>query len=294
MDKESLQWVCGTWESLSEAIKPVRSEIFTNELGVDPAIDFDGSDRLAVHIVAFAGNQPVATGRLIPDEARIGRMAVATSHRHQGVGSELLGRIIAEAIRSKITEITLSAKNDVVEFYHLNGFTSTGSKFVEAGIEHQPMQISLFWREIVGALLIRDGLVLLGKRAPELKMGGLWDIFGGKIDAGESKLEAVKREIKEELGIKIEPDRKLDVIVYEDCDKQGWWRCSIYPVFKWVGELTINEEHSEAKWFTPEELTGFKLTHNQIRELVEKQLGVQNNHLENSLELCRLERRKKR
>lgn len=55
----------------------------------------------------------------------------------------------------------------------------------------------------VAILLLRDsrGRVLLQQRAPEGLLGGLWELPGGKIRAGESRAHAVRRELREELGI---------------------------------------------------------------------------------------------
>lgn len=54
------------------------------------------------------------------------------------------------------------------------------------------------------ALVDFDGRVLLAKRPEDKKFGGLWEFPGGKIEAGETPEQALRREIKEELGIEIE------------------------------------------------------------------------------------------
>jgi A/G-specific adenine glycosylase len=56
----------------------------------------------------------------------------------------------------------------------------------------------------VAILLLRDprGRVLLQQRAPEGLLGGLWELPGGKIHAGEGREHAVRRELREELGIR--------------------------------------------------------------------------------------------
>lgn len=55
---------------------------------------------------------------------------------------------------------------------------------------------------VVGAALTRpDGAVLVARRRPEKKTGGMWEFPGGKVEEGESPVEALVRELAEELGI---------------------------------------------------------------------------------------------
>lgn len=46
-----------------------------------------------------------------------------------------------------------------------------------------------------------EGRVFLARRAASLRHGGLWELPGGKIEAGESPEEALLRELREELGL---------------------------------------------------------------------------------------------
>ncbi|MBT8202755.1 MAG: NUDIX domain-containing protein [Acidimicrobiia bacterium] len=52
----------------------------------------------------------------------------------------------------------------------------------------------------VGAVVVRDGRLLLVERANE-PAAGLWAVPGGRVEAGESLLDAVKREVAEETGL---------------------------------------------------------------------------------------------
>lgn len=64
--------------------------------------------------------------------------------------------------------------------------------------------------EVVAAVIPNDaGKILITKRPEGSHLGGLWEFPGGKIDAGESAPEALKREIKEELNAEIEVVRLL-------------------------------------------------------------------------------------
>ena len=55
----------------------------------------------------------------------------------------------------------------------------------------------------VGILIAKNGDVLLGQRPPGKPFEGYWEFPGGKVEAKETSEECLKREIIEELGIKI-------------------------------------------------------------------------------------------
>ncbi|MFD1259724.1 Nudix family hydrolase [Entomomonas asaccharolytica] len=57
--------------------------------------------------------------------------------------------------------------------------------------------------KVVAAIIRQNGRVLLARRAKHKHQGGLWEFPGGKIEAGESAEQALKRELKEELAIEV-------------------------------------------------------------------------------------------
>jgi len=57
---------------------------------------------------------------------------------------------------------------------------------------------------VVGAVIVRDGLILCARRGPRGALAGLWEFPGGKVEPDESHREALIREIDEELGCRIE------------------------------------------------------------------------------------------
>lgn len=52
---------------------------------------------------------------------------------------------------------------------------------------------------VVGAVLVRDGKVLAAQRSESMSLPLMWEFPGGKIEPGETPVEALQRELKEEL-----------------------------------------------------------------------------------------------
>jgi 8-oxo-dGTP diphosphatase len=62
---------------------------------------------------------------------------------------------------------------------------------------------------LVVALALRDarGRWLMHRRPPEKQHGGLWEFPGGKVEPGETARAALVREVNEELGLTLDPER---------------------------------------------------------------------------------------
>lgn len=110
------------------------------------------------------------------------------------------------------------------------------------------------------ALVVRGGRVLLGKRASTVRFAEMWDAFGGHVEPGERPEAALRRELREELGIHVTAARFIDE--YEDVDptSKETFHHHLFFVTAWEGEPRIaNEEHSEIRWFRADEVSGLNL-----------------------------------
>lgn len=57
--------------------------------------------------------------------------------------------------------------------------------------------------EVVAAVVQRQGAYLVCQRPLHKRHGGLWEFPGGKLEPGETMLEAAHRELAEELGLSV-------------------------------------------------------------------------------------------
>lgn len=92
----------------------------------------------------------------------------------------------------------------------------------------------------VGVLVRRDGAFLLGSRPSGKPYAGYWEFPGGKVEAGESVADALRRELHEELGIAIgEP---VPWVTREFDYPHAFVRLHFQRVFDWQGEPHAREE----------------------------------------------------
>ena len=107
-------------------------------------------------------------------------------------------------------------------------------------------------RCVTGAL-VRDGKVLLVKRAPDMRFyPDVWDLFGGHVEGGESLEDALRREAMEELGVEIESFHLLGR--YDDPVEPA--EIMVFAVTAWQGE-PVNaapDEHTDIGWYSADEL----------------------------------------
>lgn len=122
----------------SAEIKRIRTSVFIQEQNVPVELEWDELDKDAIHILAYYDNEVVATARLLND-GQIGRMAVLKSFRRRTIGKKMLNYLLQLADNNNISTIFLSAQTHALDFYKKNGFSVTGSEYMDAGIPHYKM-----------------------------------------------------------------------------------------------------------------------------------------------------------
>lgn len=120
-----------------------------------------------------------------------------------------------------------------------------------------------FFRVTVKALVVKDGKILLIKESPELS--GKWELPGGGLDFGEDIHEGLRREVEEEMGVKVKSIEERPQYVwtwkYENKRNMDWYYSLVvaYKVEFESLDFKITEECEEIGWFSKEELENIEL-----------------------------------
>lgn len=97
----------------------------------------------------------------------------------------------------------------------------------------------------VAVITNKQNQVLISLRPEKVHQGGLWEFPGGKLEAGESVIDALKREISEELGIKVLNAQPLKTIQHNYTDKSVL--LDVWKIDSFSGE-PHGAEGQDIKW----------------------------------------------
>jgi 8-oxo-dGTP diphosphatase len=108
---------------------------------------------------------------------------------------------------------------------------------------------------VVAALIRTSGEVLLTQRRPGRHLGLSWEFPGGKVEAGESDEQALKRELQEELGVEVRVgtlcfetrhhygSREMHLLVYRCRITDGKPVALDTHACEWVAESSLKERN---------------------------------------------------
>ncbi|MEM1194905.1 MAG: (deoxy)nucleoside triphosphate pyrophosphohydrolase [Pseudomonadota bacterium] len=111
------------------------------------------------------------------------------------------------------------------------------------------MNLDNLW-VVAGALTRADGLWLMHRRPLEKQHGGLWEFPGGKVERTERPKEALCRELKEELGIRVLPEA-CEALSFTESDSgsgQPPIVILLYKIERWAGDAQALEGGA-VDWF---------------------------------------------
>ncbi|WP_318511045.1 GNAT family N-acetyltransferase [Photobacterium leiognathi] len=149
-----LTWQCLSFAQLTphqlyDALK-LRSDIFVVEQTcVYPDLDDNDREDDVYHLLGYQDGKLIAYLRLLRpgltyDNVSIGRVVTAREARGNGIGHELIKQGLANAARLwPNATIEIGAQEHLIHFYRQHGFEQTSDMYLEDGIPHVDMILTL-------------------------------------------------------------------------------------------------------------------------------------------------------
>jgi mutator protein MutT len=107
---------------------------------------------------------------------------------------------------------------------------------------------------VLAAVISDGGRYLVGRRPNHKRHGGLWEFPGGKIESGESDLDAARRELREELDVEVKTVLPAVFVAHDDNSEF---------VIEFMPTVITGQpqpiEHSALVWATETELVAMEL-----------------------------------
>jgi len=101
------------------------------------------------------------------------------------------------------------------------------------------------------AIIRKNGLILAAQRPADSHLAGKWEFPGGKLDRNETEEACIVREIREELGLDVQPARRLQPSTHDYGEKVIRlipFECEV------VSGDPVAHEHAAIKWVAPADL----------------------------------------
>jgi len=129
------------------AVLALRQAILVVEQA-SPYADLDFIDQTAEHLLVTSGADLVAYARCQAPSAQqnhasFGRLVVAREYRGQGLGKEIVRRILARLADASATDVRIGAQLYLERFYAQFGFVRDGEPYDDSGVMHVDMRLRL-------------------------------------------------------------------------------------------------------------------------------------------------------
>lgn len=125
-------------------------------------------------------------------------------------------------------------------------------------------------KDVTAAIILKDGKVLITRRAPGENLAGSWEFPGGKIEPGETPEECLARELLEELDVHVTVGDKLGESIYDY--ENGSIRLIAYFADIFDGEINLTV-HDAYTWEAPDNLSRYNFAPADI-PLVQKLIDI--------------------
>lgn len=110
-------------------------------------------------------------------------------------------------------------------------------------------------QRIIAAVIKRNNEIMIARRNYGA-LKGYWEFPGGKVEAGETDEECIRREIREEFLVEIELEKFLGIETFEI--QNNPYEMAFYQV-KLLNDNIVLTVHSETAWLTKEKLKEYRL-----------------------------------
>lgn len=122
------------------------------------------------------------------------------------------------------------------------------------------------------AIIVRDGKILIIREAstnPDGTNTGRWDVPGGRMEFGELPEDALKREVREETGLEVEPLGPVAVAQWQPTIRGE--RVQIVAIyhrcFSESGDVRLSNEHDKFVWISPKDYAQYDFIPNVVSVL---------------------------
>ncbi len=125
-------------------------------------------------------------------------------------------------------------------------------------------------RVVAGLLRAGDRVLLCHHRPDRRWYPDVWDLPGGHLGDGEDPRHALVRELREELGVRVDLPVDCPAIVIRD--RGAGLELSIWIVDSWDGQIVnaAPDEHDDIGWFDATEIKTLDLAHPRYPELLRR------------------------
>ena len=279
--------------ALIAAAAQLRHRVFVGEQGVDEALEADGRDGAATHVVLERDGGVIGTARIFDGggEAIVGRVAIAPELRGQRLGALVMDIAERWAADQGLAVVELHAQRQVIGFYERLGYSGVGAEYLEAGIPHLTMRKEL----LPGLRPVLDD----DAKALETLIGDVWaeypsivfDVDGEEpwlrapatAYAGRGELWVIPftegGRIMACAGWRPYPDRAelKSLYVEASCRRQGWGSRLVRFVERRVGGRERLRAWSDSRFTDSHQMyerLGYRRT-GATRELLDKSATVE-------------------
>lgn len=111
-------------------------------------------------------------------------------------------------------------------------------------------------RAVTAAVVERGGRFMICRRGPGRRLEGVWEFPGGKLEAGETPEQGLKRELREELKVEADVGRILDAQLESEFNEF----LILYYLVRITAGTPAMTEHSEIRYVLPGELVEYEFS----------------------------------